>query len=77
MNYSDFRLVVEEWCEAQKDLELDYWPANLPTYKRAHRLYHAGRAVYGAVCIDPGPGRYEYNDYFEHPGPPEKKLLNE
>jgi hypothetical protein len=73
---SKLRKKVEEWCEASAAYDRENFPGGLPKYKTAHRLYHAGRALFEAVGVEAGAGRYEAgNNWFEKPYARLKELL--
>ena len=61
--------LVRAWCIMRVEYDLENFPGRLPNYQTAYKLYHAGRALFEAVDIKPGPGRYGYNEYFVEPIP--------
>jgi hypothetical protein len=70
-----FDLVIE-WCEAKAKYDYENFPGGYPHYSTAHRLYHAGRALYIATGIEAADGRYSFNRYFEEPSESCKELLD-
>ena len=71
-----FDLVIE-WCEAKAKYDYENFPGGYPHYSTAHRLYHAGRALYIATGIEAADGRYSFNRYFERPTKQTQGLLDD
>ena len=70
------RDLIAEWCEAESAYSLAVRPGGLARYVIAHRLYHAGRALFDAVGVEAPEGRYAPNQYFERPSKQCQGLLD-
>ena len=68
--------LVREWCDAKAQYDHENFPGGFPFYMTAHRLYHAGRALYFVSGVEPAQGIYKFNKWFEHPPEHTQKILN-
>lgn len=66
---TEVRMAIAEYCLARKAYDLETFPGGFPTYATNYRLYHAGRRLFELAGIEPAPGRFESNSYFEEPLP--------
>jgi hypothetical protein len=58
---------MREWCEAQAQYDYEVFPGGMPYYVTGYRMYHAGRAIFAAMDVEPAEGRYSYNKWYEEP----------
>jgi hypothetical protein len=72
----EYRDLLVEWCEAQDQYDVENFTGGFPSYVTAHRLYHAGRALFAAVGVTAIEGRYSLNRYFENPSTQTQGLLD-
>lgn len=68
--------LVREWCAAKAQYDDENFPGGFPFYTTAHRLYHAGRALYLVSGVEPAEGVYKFNKWFEHPTERTQKILD-
>jgi len=68
--------LVREWCDAKAQYDHENFPGGYPFYTTAHRLYHAGRALYLVSGVEPAEGSYKLNKWFEHPTDHNQKILD-
>jgi hypothetical protein len=68
--------LVVAWCEAENKYATETAPGGLARYVTAHRLYHAGRALFAAAGVTTIEGRYALNRYFENPSTQTQGLLD-